>query len=196
MSKPQLLRATLRAISPRVSYAGSTRVIAAQSPVSAVRRLSVTPRLFQKDTSKGDLDAATTAGEPGESGDHEGQFARTDESVRVKYPDEKDLPSSRPVKGRGGAHFKPTLATFSLEGRVAVVTGGARGLGLVMAQALTDSGADVAIVDLNSKLRTLLHVRSHAANTIVLQKRKPPAPPPGSSRPSKPRIPTPTSCPR
>ena len=46
-----------------------------------------------------------------------------------------------------------TLASFSLDGRVAVVTGGARGLGLVMSQALIVSGADVAIVDLNSKHR-------------------------------------------
>lgn len=32
-----------------------------------------------------------------------------------------------------------------------VVTGGARGLGLVMSQAMVISGADVAIVDLNSQ---------------------------------------------
>ena len=32
---------------------------------------------------------------------------------------------------------------------MAVVTGGARGLGLVMSQACVISGADVAIVDLN-----------------------------------------------
>lgn len=43
-----------------------------------------------------------------------------------------------------------TLPTFSLEGKVAVVTGGARGLGLVMGQGLIESGADLAIVDLNS----------------------------------------------
>lgn len=72
-----------------------------------------------------------------------------------------------PVQGRGGFHFRRTLATFSLEGtqsripdrgvptndvsgRSGVVTGGARGLGLVMSQALVISGADVAIVDLNS----------------------------------------------
>jgi NAD(P)-dependent dehydrogenase (short-subunit alcohol dehydrogenase family) len=38
-----------------------------------------------------------------------------------------------------------------MEGKVAVVTGGARGLGLVMAQALVTSGADVAIVDMNKE---------------------------------------------
>jgi D-arabinitol 2-dehydrogenase len=82
---------------------------------------------------------------------HEGSFARTDSSVQVEYPEEGDLPSSSPVQGRGGLHFKRTLASFSLEGRVGVVTGGARGLGLVMSQAMVISGADVAIVDLNSE---------------------------------------------
>lgn len=82
--------------------------------------------------------------------EHEGSFARTDSSVQVEYPEEADLPSSVPVGGRGGMHFRRTLASFSLEGRVGVVTGGARGLGLVMSQAMVISGADIAIVDLNS----------------------------------------------
>jgi len=47
--------------------------------------------------------------------------------------------------------MKRTLPSFSLEGKVAVVTGGARGLGLVMGQALIHSGADLAIVDLNQE---------------------------------------------
>lgn len=37
-------------------------------------------------------------------------------------------------------------ATFRLDGRVALVTGGNRGLGLVMARALAQAGADVAVV--------------------------------------------------
>jgi NAD(P)-dependent dehydrogenase (short-subunit alcohol dehydrogenase family) len=37
------------------------------------------------------------------------------------------------------------LDAFRLDGRVALVTGGARGLGLVMATALAEAGADVAI---------------------------------------------------
>jgi len=78
-----------------------------------------------------------------------GEFARTDDSVRVEYPKEEELPASKPVHGRGGPHSKRTLASFSMEGKVAVITGGARGLGLVMAQALVTSGADVALVDLN-----------------------------------------------
>jgi D-arabinose 1-dehydrogenase-like Zn-dependent alcohol dehydrogenase len=78
-----------------------------------------------------------------------GEYARIDDSVRVEYPKKEELPLTKPVQGRGGVHSKRTLASFSLEGRVAVVTGGARGLGLVMAQALVTSGAEVALVDLN-----------------------------------------------
>lgn len=78
---------------------------------------------------------------------HAGSFARTDDSITVEYPEEHELPASNPITG-AGRH--PTLATFSLEGKVSVVTGGARGLGLVMGQGLVVSGADLAIVDLNS----------------------------------------------
>lgn len=69
----------------------------------------------------------------------------------MELPEEHKMPRSEPVSGRGGEHNMRTLATFSLEGKVAVITGGARGLGLVMTQALVISGADVAIVDLNGE---------------------------------------------
>lgn len=86
------------------------------------------------------------------AGPHEGSASRTDKEIVVEYPDdEKDLPPERPLRGRGGVHFVRTLPTFSLEGRTAIVTGGARGLGLVMGQALVSSGADLAIVDMNSR---------------------------------------------
>lgn len=86
--------------------------------------------------------------------DHAGSFARTDDSITVEYPKENELPPSEPVSGAGraGMHVLPTLATFSLEGKVGVVTGGARGLGLVMGQGMVVSGADLAIVDMNSML--------------------------------------------
>lgn len=82
---------------------------------------------------------------------HEGSFSRTDKNVSFSKPSEDNMPPSTPMQFRGGLHSRPTLASFSLEGRVGVVTGGARGLGLVMAQALFISGADVALVDLNSR---------------------------------------------
>ncbi|KAG0760347.1 hypothetical protein G6F62_009411 [Rhizopus arrhizus] len=40
----------------------------------------------------------------------------------------------------------PTLPEFSLKGKKAIVTGGARGLGLEMSKALAESGADVALL--------------------------------------------------
>jgi D-arabinitol 2-dehydrogenase len=83
--------------------------------------------------------------------DFEGTLARTDSTVQVEHPSESDLPKSEPVQGRGGVHHKRTLASFSLEGKVGLVTGGAQGLGLMMSQALIISGADLAIVDLDSE---------------------------------------------
>ena len=147
MFRPHVFRQVARAATaqaPRAAFRPATPALA------SIRHFTCTPSRFDKDTNSDDpVDAATTAGEPGESGDHEGQYARTRDDIVVEYPEEKDLPPSNPVVGRGGEHSKRTLASFSMEGKVAVVTGGARGLGLVMAQALVTSGADVAIVDMN-----------------------------------------------
>ncbi|KPM38179.1 hypothetical protein AK830_g8401 [Neonectria ditissima] len=76
-------------------------------------------------------------------------YSRTDPDVQVQYPEDHELPVSKPVSGQGGQFSKPTLASLSLEGKVVVITGGARGLGLVMGQGCVFSGADLAIVDLN-----------------------------------------------
>lgn len=78
-------------------------------------------------------------------------FSRTDAAVRVEYPKDHELPASHPVDGQGGQFSKPTLASLSLEDKVIVITGGARGLGLVMGQGVVYSGASLAIVDLNKE---------------------------------------------
>jgi len=149
MFRSQVLRQTARA--------ARESVIAARSrPLLCSQRLIHSSRSLRRDEKKDEIS--------------EGSFARTDSSVQVEYPEEGDLPSSTPVQGRGGLHFKRTLASFSLEGRVGVVTGGARGLGLVMSQAMVISGADVAIVDLNSKLGCLY--RSLVTFTDAAQRRK------------------------
>ncbi|RMZ06959.1 hypothetical protein D0862_04423 [Hortaea werneckii] len=50
-------------------------------------------------------------------------------------------------------HLTPTLAKFTLAGKVAVVTGGGRGLGLNMAQALAEVGCrGIAIMDVQQDL--------------------------------------------
>ena len=119
---------------------------ASLKPTTIRRPITSTQKLYKEDKNTASAANATTQ----TGGKHEGSFARTDNTVRVEYPEEHEFPRSQPVQGRGGMHFKRTLAGFSLEGKVGVVTGGARGLGLVMSQALVESGADVAIVDLNS----------------------------------------------
>ena len=106
----------------------------------------------KNDPQKDPIESATTRAPEGASGEQEGRFARTDEDIVIPYPDDAHMPRQYTVQGRGGMHFKRTLAQFSLEDKVTVVTGGARGLGLVMAQALVASGSDIAIVDLNSTL--------------------------------------------
>jgi D-arabinitol 2-dehydrogenase len=87
--------------------------------------------------------------------DKPGSYSRTDKDIEVEYPAEDDLPSSKPVRGIPGQYVKPTLSTFTLDGNVGVVTGGARGLGLVIGQGMVYSGADLALVDMNSEFSRL-----------------------------------------
>ena len=138
-------------LAKQISRASATARRPPSSRVATTRssRLFSTNSILQKPKDEHDqYDEHSTSGKPG-AYKHEGQHSRTDKNIRVEYPEEEDLPRQMPVQGRGGMHLKRTLASFSLEDRVGVVTGGARGLGLVMSQALVLSGADVAIVDLN-----------------------------------------------
>jgi D-arabinitol 2-dehydrogenase len=135
------------------------------------RSISYTPNLYAK-AADDKYHQTSTAAEPGAGGNHEGSASRTDNQIKIEYPDDKDFPKSQVVQGRGGFHMKRTLPSFSMEGRVAVVTGGARGLGLVMGQALIDSGADLAIVDLNSSSTPRSSFRMTRSLLTSIQKRK------------------------
>lgn len=128
---------TLRPISPMLT-----------KQIYSIRPITCSTKLYKED--KRQPNVASRALEQTED-DHEGAFGRTDNTIRIEHPGEEEHPPSKPIQGRGGLHFKRTLASFTLENRSVVVTGGARGLGLVMSQACVISGADVAIVDLNSK---------------------------------------------
>ncbi|KAK5005767.1 hypothetical protein LTR28_007306 [Elasticomyces elasticus] len=60
---------------------------------------------------------------------------------------------ARPLNPALIEHLTPTMAKFTLPGKIAVVTGGGRGLGLNMAQALTEVGiSGVAILDVQQEL--------------------------------------------
>lgn len=132
---------------------------------TSIRPISSSPAQYKQDGKKDPLKPFTTAAPPGDT-KHEGEYARTDESVRVEYPPDHEMPESPIVQGRGGRHFRRTLASFSLEDRVSVITGGARGLGLVMGQALVASGSNLAIVDLN------VQEAQHQANVMLEQFKK------------------------
>lgn len=145
MIASHLLRSSRRTVATATS---TSRITAFNlfKPIYTVRPITCTTKLYKED--KRTPRVAERALEKHD--DHHGSFSRTDNTVQISHPDEDEHPPSEPVQGRGGLHFKRTLASFTLEGRTAVVTGGARGLGLVMSQACLHSGADVAIVDLNS----------------------------------------------
>lgn len=142
-------RAVLR--SPKiVSAATSTSRLTSAALYKAIystRPITCSTKLYKEDKRTPNVASRALENED----QHAGAFGRTDNTIVIEHPDESEHPPSVPVQGRGGLHFKRTLASFTLEGRVAVITGGARGLGLVMSQACVISGADVAIVDLNSK---------------------------------------------
>ncbi|KAK6504299.1 hypothetical protein TWF506_002503 [Arthrobotrys conoides] len=74
-----------------------------------------------------------------------GASTRIDPEITHRHP--THVPEDAPAQIT--SHHKRTLPIFSLEGKTCVVTGGARGLGYVMSQAFIESGANVAIVDLN-----------------------------------------------
>ncbi|KAF1987134.1 NAD(P)-binding protein, partial [Aulographum hederae CBS 113979] len=89
---------------------------------------------------------------------------------------EKEIPSallSPPMNNAAQEfaekHQKRTLALFSLEGRVVVITGGARGIGLTLGQGLITSGASLAIVDIDVE-----ESKRQAANLNALFKERNP----------------------
>ncbi|KAI1977375.1 hypothetical protein LOZ54_006499, partial [Ophidiomyces ophidiicola] len=132
MFKASLYRHASRGVNiplPRASCPSPAHLTpTARSFISSTPALHSISTKFPSDEDP--LKSASTAADPGEtSGNHEGRYARIDESVRVEYPPDEEMPPTPVVQGRGGRHFKRTLASFSLEDRVSVITGGARGLG-------------------------------------------------------------------
>ncbi|KAJ5575911.1 Glucose/ribitol dehydrogenase [Penicillium sp. DV-2018c] len=147
MFKPSIARHVTRPL-----HANRIFAVAARPATAFTRPFSRTssPSKKHNGPAKDKVTGSPAKVPEGASAETEGQFARTDDSVQIEYPPDSEMPAQPVAQGRGGMHFKRTLAQFSLENKVSVVTGGARGLGLVMAQALVASGSDLAIIDLNT----------------------------------------------
>ncbi|KAL7423653.1 hypothetical protein Q5752_001234 [Cryptotrichosporon argae] len=123
-------------------FARATRAVriapAARTIATTAPRLQKTP-----DELKKEYEAHRVSKEP--------RNAAIDESIRFNAPENfsrHDVGhSGQPAEGR---HTKRTLQSFSLEGKVCVVTGAARGLGNMFARTFVESGADtIVLIDLN-----------------------------------------------
>lgn len=66
---------------------------------------------------------------------------------------------------------EPENDLFQLDGKVAMVTGGARGLGRVFCEALAEFGADIAIGDINEEgaLKTTELVRNFGRESLAVR---------------------------
>jgi len=156
MYRHSLLQASRQVLAkPSTAPAAASNVgrIAAEVPTTPSTRISRAwvSSSIKRPNKDDPYHKASTAATGTSAGAHEGSSSRTDNQISFEYPEDEQFPREPPVQGRGGVHLKRTLASFSLEGRTAIVTGGARGLGLVMGQALISSGADLAIVDMNKE---------------------------------------------
>ncbi|KAK0525376.1 hypothetical protein OC842_005520 [Tilletia horrida] len=81
--------------------------------------------------------------------------ASTDDHV-IPYPEDHERDPTdvghSTTGGKVGPHSKRTLASLSMDGKVCVVTGAARGLGNLIARTFVESGSStVAVLDLNAK---------------------------------------------
>ncbi len=73
----------------------------------------------------------------------------------IPYPEDHERDPSdvghSTTGGKVGPHTKRTLATFSMDQKVCVVTGAARGLGNLIARTFVESGSNaIAVLDLNA----------------------------------------------
>ncbi|KAK4453496.1 D-arabinitol dehydrogenase [Podospora aff. communis PSN243] len=147
---PFKLRSLIRAIPPASISSDiprSSRFTPLPALEQLIRSFHSTPASLSKGSPAGNNSKSAEKTKPAPGG----AYARTDDAIRVEYPASGELSSSsRIISGADRAGVN-TLATFSLQGKVGVVTGGARGLGLVMGQGMVISGAELAIVDLNKE---------------------------------------------
>ncbi|PPJ60013.1 hypothetical protein CBER1_02692 [Cercospora berteroae] len=133
---------------------GRTALRAATRAVS--RPSSFTPVLsratFKSSTKASDPEVPVISYRKGERSEAKVQY-EAGSSGPVSPPGADEVKTAIPLKPEALQHLTPTLQKFTLNGKIAVVTGGARGLGFNMAQALAEVGVrGIAIMDVQQEL--------------------------------------------
>ncbi|KAE8540126.1 hypothetical protein D1P53_004064 [Cryptococcus gattii VGV] len=101
----------------------------------------------------------------------EPKIAAVDESITFEHPEKwaDKHPGHDMQRGDFGRHTKRTLASFSMDGKVCLVTGAARGLGNMMARTFVESTNEAAAVaDFFTQDGAWSESFRHGANAIVL----------------------------
>lgn len=164
--------ASLNTFTPKLTCYAPLYLLGARTPC---RKFSSYRGYFSSSQEPRQTSPASPSGVLCDTAGHSNEgVSRIDENIRIKYPERAELPQPIIPQGRGGRHFKRTLAQFSLENRVSVVTGGASGIGLAISQAIIASGSHVAIVDIDSKLLTNpcpCYVKGPYILTVILIRR-------------------------
>ncbi|GAA5976416.1 hypothetical protein JCM11641_006005 [Rhodosporidiobolus odoratus] len=136
-----------------------TRQLASTLKAAAPRRALPTPRFVSPaltSATRRNISSSPLAQEPESK---EPSHAAVREGIVIPYPEESDFAPGdlgHSMEGPGvdvGRHTRRTLASFSMTGKVVVVTGAARGLGNLFARTFAESGSNaVAILDLDGQM--------------------------------------------
>ncbi|GAA5938545.1 hypothetical protein JCM3775_002155 [Rhodotorula graminis] len=146
---PRTAISSLKAALPRRTFATSARVssVLPRQPVAPLATTEAVPR------------RRGVASTPPVLDPQEPSYANVREDIVIPYPEESDFPPDdlgHNMEGPDvdvGRHNRRTLASFSMTGKVCVVTGAARGLGNLMARTFAESGSNrIVILDLDKKM--------------------------------------------
>ncbi|GAA6017623.1 hypothetical protein JCM10207_001227 [Rhodosporidiobolus poonsookiae] len=134
------LASSLKAAAPRRAFSSIPRTVPRAALPSARRSIASTPQVLEPES-------------------QEPSHAAIKEDIVQPYPEESEFKKGdlgHSMEGPDvdvGRHTRRTLASFSMTGKVCVVTGAARGLGNLFARTFAESGSNaVAILDLDGKM--------------------------------------------
>ncbi|KAM3419476.1 hypothetical protein BST61_g5402 [Cercospora zeina] len=132
----------------RTALRAATRTVPRPSSLAPV----VSRATFKSSTKASDPEVPVISYRKGERSEAKVQYEASGNGP-VSPPGADEVKTAIPLKPEAFPHLTPTLQRFTLNGKIAVVTGGARGLGFNMAQALAEVGVrGIAIMDVQQEL--------------------------------------------